>query len=252
MQIRDRLALVTGASSGIGEATARSLAALGARVLLVARSTDKLEAIARDIEAQGGDALGIAADLANPDDVARMADTARREAGVPDILINNAGAGRWLSVIETSPEDARKMIELPYLAAFCVTKAFLPEMMARRSGHIVNITSPASYMAWPNAAGYIAARQALKGFSDGMRQEVTSNGIAVSLVILGTVESSYWEHNPGSRERVPRGFAPLSTTEAADTIVRAITRNKKYMVRPGLFRLLFAMEAMVPGITSRL
>lgn len=251
MQITGKLALVTGASSGIGKATAELLAARGARVILVARSAVKLERIAEDINVKGGDAHTIAADLANPEAVARMAESTRRDVGVPDILINNAGAGRWLSVVETSPEEVRKMIELPYLAAFYATKAFLPEMLARKSGHIVNVTSPASFVAWPNATAYIAARQALKGFSDGLRLEVTPSGINVSLVVLGTVESSYWEHNPGSRERVPKGFAPLTTAQAAETIVEAIERNKKLKVRPALFRFLFVLEALAPGLATR-
>jgi uncharacterized protein len=251
MEVKGKLVLVTGASSGIGEATARSLAALGARPILVARSADRLKAIVEDINAQGGNAHAIAGDLASPDEVARIADRARREVGVPDVLINNAGAGRWLSVMETSPEEARSMIELPYLAAFYMTKAFLPEMIARRGGHIVNVTSPASFIAWPNATAYIAARQALKGFSDGLRLEVEANRISVSLVVLGTVESSYWGHNPGSRERVPRGFAPLTTSQAANAIIEAIERNKRLKVRPALLRVVFALEAVAPGMGAR-
>ena len=251
MQINGKLALVTGASSGIGEATARALASRGARVVLVARSADKLRAIAEDIHANGGGAHAIAADLANAEEVTRMAEVTLREAGTPDLLINNAGAGRWLSVMETSAEDARKMIEVPYLAAFWTSKAFLPGMLARKSGCIVNVTSPASFMAWPNATAYIAARQALKGFSDGLRLEVEAKGVSVSLVVFGTVESSYWAHNPGSRERVPRGFPPLTTSQAADTIIEAIERNKKLTIRPAWFRLLFAIEALLPGMVAR-
>jgi uncharacterized protein len=250
MQINGKFALVTGASSGIGEATARLLAANGAKVALVARSPDKLQAIAADIKARGGAAHAIVADLAQPDEVTRMAAAVRRDVGIPDVLVNNAGAGRWISVMDTSPEEARQMIELPYLAAFYTTRAFLPDMMQRRSGQIINVTSPASFIAWPNATAYIAARQALKGFSDGLRLEIASRGIGVSLVVLGTVESSYWEHNPGSRERVPKSFAPLTTGQAADTIVGAIVSEKRSVVRPWAFRLLFALEAMVPGITA--
>lgn len=251
MEIKDKLALVTGASSGIGEAAARALAAKGAQVLLVARSADKLETVVREIEAQGGKARAFAADLANPDDVARMGEAVRMQAGVPDILVNNAGAGRWLPVVETSPTEARQMVELPYLAAFYVTRFFLPDMLARKSGHIVNVTSPASYIAWPNAAAYLAARQALKGFSEALRLETAASGVFVSLVVLGEVESSYWEHNPGSREHVPKGLPPLSTLEAAESIVRAIEREKRYVIRPALFRLLFILEALAPGIAFR-
>jgi short-subunit dehydrogenase len=251
MEIAGRLALVTGASSGIGEATARRLAAEGARVILVARSADRLAAIAAEIAARGGEASAFPCDLADDDAVVRLGEAVQRDAGVPDILINNAGAGRWLSTIETAPAEARTMIELPYLAAFAITRAFLPGMLARGSGQIVNVTSPASYMAWPNAAAYIAARQALKGFTDALRLEVERKGVTVSLVVLGPVESAYWSHNPGSRERVPKGVALLSVEEAAKTIVVAVARSRRRIVRPRVFRLMFLVEALVPGAMAR-
>ncbi len=251
MNLDGKFALVTGASSGIGEATARALAARGARVALVARSAERLARVGQEIAAAGGRALVFPADLSDPDQAARACEAATAEAGAPDIVVNNAGAGRWLSTIETSPAQARAMIELPSLAAFAVTRAFLPAMLARGGGHIVNVTSPASYMVWPNATGYIAARQALKGFSDALRVEVSPRGLFVSLVVLGTVESAYWEHNPGSREHVPKGVAPLTTDQAAQAILRAIDKRKRTVVRPALFRLLFALEAIAPGITAR-
>ena len=113
------------------------------------------------------------------------------------------------------------------------------------------MTSSASYIVWPNAAGYIAARQALKGFADALRVEVVATGVVVSLIVLGTVESSYWQHNPGSRQRVPRGSRPLTTDEAAATIIRAISGNKRLVVRPAWFRLLFAVVTVYPGFASR-
>ena len=249
MRIGGKSVLVTGASSGIGAATAIALARRGAHLLLVARNADKLRTVADTIRSAGGQAELFPADLSDSTVVERMANEVRNSAGTPDILVNNAGAGRWLSVVETSPQEARRMIELPYLAAFYVTRAFLPEMLARRSGSIVNVTSVASYMVWPNAAGYIAARQALKGFTNALRTEVEKSGISVSLVILGPVESSYWEHNPGSRERVPKGIKAITTEEAAETIVAAIERGKRSITRPGIFRFLFAMDAI--GFTGR-
>jgi short-subunit dehydrogenase len=251
MEIAGRLALVTGASSGIGEATARRLADKSARVILVARSPDRLATIAAEIAARGGEASAFPCDLADDDAVVRLGEAVQRDAGVPDILVNNAGAGRWLSTIETSPAEARAMIELPYLAAFAVTRAFLPGMLARGSGQIVNVSSPASYMAWPNAAAYIAARQALKGFTDALRLEVAGAGVRVGLVVLGPVESAYWDHNPGSRERVPAGVAPLSVPEAAAAIVKAIERARRRTIRPWIFGPMFLAEALVPGILSR-
>jgi short-subunit dehydrogenase len=180
-----------------------------------------------------------------------MAQEVRRRCGLPDVLTNNAGSGRWLSVVETTPQEARQMIELPYLAAFYVTRAFLPDMRARRSGSIVNVTSVASFLVWPNAAGYIAARQALKGFTDALRTEVEEAGISVSLVTLGPVESTYREHNPGSRERIPKGIKAMTTEEAAGTIVAAIEQDKKRVTHPAVFRLLITLEALFPGFSTR-
>jgi uncharacterized protein len=251
MDLKGALALVTGASSGIGEATARALARAGADVVLVARSADKLDAVSESIERGGGKALAVAADLSSGEAVARMSEVVRARARVPDIVINNAGAGRFAGVLETSADEARAAIEVPYLAAFYVTRAFLPDMVARRSGHIVCVTSPGSYLAWPNACAYIAARHALKGFAEALRSEVARHGIFVSLAVLGTVESPYWEHNPGSRERLPKGFPAMSTDEAAAVIMQAITQRKRQIVRPRIFRLLFALAAIAPGLASR-
>ena len=143
-------------------------------------------------------------DLADAKAIEDTSATIAREIGTPDVLINNAGAGRWLPLLKTTAKEALGMIEVPYLAAFNLTRAFLPEMLARGSGAIACVTSPASYLAWPNANAYIAARHALKGFADALRSEVRGTGVTVTLVVLGTVESPYWEHNPGSREYLPR------------------------------------------------
>jgi short-subunit dehydrogenase len=130
-----KLVLVTGASSGIGRSSAELFALRGARVLLVARNAGKLREIADHLEEKGASAACYGVDLAKADEVTAMAERIKSEHGVPDIIVNNAGSGRWLSTAETSLEEARQMIELPYLAAFYVTRMFLPEMIARGHGH---------------------------------------------------------------------------------------------------------------------
>ena len=250
MNIAGKLALVTGASSGIGKATARLLAKRGARVLLVARSRDKLQRLASTIKAHGGQVNAYATDLSDASAVHEMASAVRGDFGIPDIIVNNAGAGKWMPVVETSAEDARKMIELPYLASFYVTREFLADMMERGSGHIVNVTSVASYLAWPNASGYIAARHALKGFNDALRTETEGTGVNVTLIVMGTVESPYWEHNPSSREKVPKGIpgltSILTTEDAAALIIKGIESEARRLVRPWIFRLLFVLYALFP------
>jgi short-subunit dehydrogenase len=250
-----KLVLVTGASSGIGEATAKLYAENGARVLLLARSEERLGRVAEAIGRNGGAAGAFPVDLSELEAVAETAARIKREHGTPDILINNAGAGRWLPLIETSPAEAREMIEVPYLAALYATRAFLPEMVARRSGAIACITSPASYLAWPNACAYIAARHALRGFAEALRSEVKGKGLKVTLVVLGTVETPYWQHNPGSREHVPATnetlMPTLSVEEAAATILNGIAAGKATVVKPGLYRALFLLNALAPGLVAK-
>jgi short-subunit dehydrogenase len=247
--------LITGASSGIGEAAAKRYGASGAHVLLLARNAERLDDVAETIRRAGGSAAPYPVDLSDASAIAETSARIEREVGTPDILINNAGAGRWLPLVETMAEEALQMIEVPYLAAFNLTRAFLPEMLARRSGAIACITSPASYLVWPNASAYIAARHALLGFTEALRAEVKGTGIGVTLVVLGTVETPYWEHNPGSREHVPKSnpiLAPiLSPEEAAEAIFRSVEGRKRRVVKPAALRALFLLNAFAPGLVAR-
>src|SRR6478672_7354729 len=168
-----KLVLITGASSGIGEALAKRYGRAGAHVLLLARNAERLAAVADAIKRDGGTATAYVIDLADPDAIEETGATIARQVGTPEILINNAGAGLWLPLIRTTATEARTMIEVPYLAAFNLTRAFLPLMLSRRSGAVACITSPASYLAWPNAAAYIAARRALAGFTGVERRKRT-------------------------------------------------------------------------------
>ncbi len=250
-----KLVLVTGASSGIGEATAKRYGASGAHVLLLARNADRLGRVAGAIRRSGGTATAHLVDLSDAAAIDETAARIRRDAGTPDILINNAGAGRWLPMVETTAEDALRMIEVPYLSAFNLTRAFLPEMLARRSGAIAFITSPASYLAWPRASAYIAARRAVAGLAETLQSELKGTGLVVTLVVLGTVETPYWEHNPGSRENVPktnpRLVPVLTPDEAAAAIVDGVAAKKSLVVKPGMIRALFVLNALFPRLVAR-
>jgi short-subunit dehydrogenase len=241
-----KLVLITGASSGIGAALAKLYGRTGAHVLLLARNAERLGSVAEAIRQGGGSATAYPIDLADAKAIEETSAKIAREVGTPDVLINNAGAGRWLPVVRTTAEDARSMIEVPYLAAFNLTRAFLPYMLTRQSGAIACVTSPASFLAWPNAAAYIAARRALAGFTEALRGEVKGKGVSVTLVVLGTVETSYWEHNPGSRQNLPKTnprLAPtLSADEAAEAIFAGVERRKRTVVKPAIFRVLFLLN----------
>jgi uncharacterized protein len=250
-----KLVLVTGASSGIGEATAKLYGARGAQVLLLARNEAKLGEVAAAIKHGGGAAISYAVDLADANAIAETSARIKREAGTPDVIINNAGGGRWLSVLETSAEEALAMIEVPYLAAFNLTRAFLPGMIARGTGAIACVTSPASYVVWSNAAAYTAARHALLGFTESLRADLRRTGLSVTLVVLGPVETPYWEHNPGSREHLPKSnpiLLPILTAgQAAEAIVQGVERRQRRVVKPPIFRALFLLNAFAPGLVTR-
>jgi uncharacterized protein len=250
-----KLVLVTGASSGIGEATAKRYGAAGAHVLLLARSAERLGAVAEDIRRAGGSATPYLIDLSDAAAIAETAARIRRESGVPDILINNAGAGRWLPLIETTAEDALHMIEVPYLAAFDLTRALLPAMVTRRSGAIAFVTSPASYIAWPGASAYIAARRAVAGLAETLQSELRGTGLVVTLIVLGTVETPYWDHNPGSRKALPKTnpklFPVMTADDAARAIVEGIAERRTLVVKPAIYRALFILNALFPRLVAR-
>lgn len=250
-----QLVLITGASSGIGEAAAKRYGASGAHVLLLARNAGKLAAVAHSIRKAGGAATPYPVDLSDRSATEETSARITRDLGTPDILINNAGAGRWLPMVETTAEDALRMIEVPYLAAFNLTRAFLPAMLARGSGGITFVSSPASYLAWPRAAAYIAARRAVAGLAETLQSELRGTGLFVTLVVLGTVETPYWEHNPGSRENMPKTnkrLVPILTPdEAASAIFDGVAARRAFVVKPGIFRALFVLNALFPRLVAR-
>jgi short-subunit dehydrogenase len=251
MELRGKKALVTGASGGIGAATARALAAAGARVMLLARRQPELERVAATL---GDRAAAVhAVDLADADAVARVASRITADLGTPDVIVNNAGSGQWKFVDETSPAEAVQMMAVPYFAAFFVTRAFLPGMLARGSGHIVNLSSTASRIVWPGAAAYTAARWAMRGFTEALRADLDGTGVGVTLVEAGAVGSSYWDNNPGSRERMPgiaRLLPLLSPDDAARAIVRGIERNRRLVVAPALLRAVYLQHALFPRLVQ--
>jgi len=252
MRIKQTKIVVTGASRGIGQAVARALARKGARVALLARSPE-VQQVAAEIVASGGEARGYVADLADPAAVESTAQRIVGDFGAPDIIINNAGAGRWFAVEETPPEEVTAAMAAPYCAAFHVTRAFLPAMLQRRSGYIVNVNSPAAWITWPGAASYAAARWAVRGFTAALRAELRGTGVQVMQFVPGKVSSTYFEHNPHSEERIPsitRMIRVLSPDEVAVALVGGIEHDRREVVTPALMRATLAMHALAPPLVD--
>jgi short-subunit dehydrogenase len=230
-----KLALVTGASSGIGVEIAKAIAAKGARVILVARGREGLEQTAAEIEAAGGEAIAMPADLSDVSDIARLADEVLTGPGVPDVLVNNAGAGRWRAIDETEPGEAHSAIAVPYLAAYELTRELAPAMIERGSGHILNMTSAAGFVTIPGANAYGVARWAMRAFSSQLTEDLRGTGVGVSLLAPNEVDSPYFDNNPGSRERIPRIAKVIGTLDEADVgaaAVRLIESERRELIVP--------------------
>lgn len=248
-----KLVLITGASRGIGAATAIALAQRGARVLLLARTQVDLEKIAKQILTQGGEARVYPIDLSESETISHIAQVIKEETGIPDIIINNAGTGKWLFTEETSSSDLVEMMALPYFASFNITRAFLPEMLNRKSGHIVNVTSAAAYRALPGATAYNASCWAIRGFTEALRADLYRTGIHVTLLASGTATTPGFAHYPGVEERMPEivKLVPLLTPErVAHAIVRGIERDQRVVVIPFLVRLLVVLDHWLPQLTE--
>jgi short-subunit dehydrogenase len=245
VKLAGRLAAVSGASSGIGAATARELATRAVRVALLARSKSKLDAVARAIEEADGIARVYSVDLSDGTATSRAAKQLKHDLGPPDIIVNCAGAGRWLDIEKTSSDEAIQMMGAPYFAAFNLTRAFMADMLARGSGRIVNVNSPAAYVPWPGATGYAAARWAMRGLTQALRADLAGSGVGVIEVIAGETDSPYWENNPGTRERKPRisrFLGRLTPEQVARAIVHGLERDRATVIIPFSVRAAIALH----------
>jgi NADP-dependent 3-hydroxy acid dehydrogenase YdfG len=236
-----RVALVTGASSGIGEATVEALANEGASVALAARREDELRELEDRVESAGGDALVVPTDVTDEEQVRAMVETAYDEFGRLDILVNNAGVMLLEPAMETNTDNWRQMVELNLLGLMNATHAALPIMENQSEGHIVNVSSVAGRQASPNASGYNATKFGVNGFTDALRQEVAEEGIRTTLIEPGVVDTELQEHIPDdeAKETVEgwvESMDPLTGEDIARSIRYAVTQPQHVSVNELLIR----------------
>ena len=223
MGIKGKVVIVTGASSGIGEATARQFGREGARVVLAARRVDRLEALAEEMSAMGtgAETLVVQADLSKLEDIQSLVSQSLDRFGRIDVLVNNAGFGRldWLENLDPK-KDIESQFEVNVLGVVQTTRQALPVMIKQRSGHIINMGSMAGLVATPTYTVYAACKHAVHGFSEALRREVKPWGIDVSVIYPGGVKTEFNQH--AGIKRKTRATTPKFLLLTADDVGRAV------------------------------
>ena len=240
-KLTGKVAIVTGASSGIGEATAIALAAEGAMVAIAARRSDRLNALAKRITETRGQVLSITADVSDEDQVKVMVQKTQAEFGRVDILVNNAGVMLLGMIDGANTEDWRRMINLNVLGLMYATHQVLPLMKAQGEGHIVNISSVAGRVANAGSGVYNASKWAVGAFSEALRKEVYQDNIRVTIIEPGLVATELPQHvtDPKAKETTARFYGSVKNLESEDiaaAIVYAVTQPPRVNVNEILIR----------------
>ncbi len=241
--------VVTGASSGIGEAAARELAARGASVVLAARAEEKLAFVARDICSAGGRAIVIGTDVADRDSVKGMVERTVTDFGSVDVLVNNAGVGLSGRVAELRPDDLRYVFDVNLLGPLNCIQEALPHMP--RGGRIVNVSSVVGKRAIPKVGGYCSTKFALNALSDSLRVEVADRGITVTSVYPGTTRTSFRDNSRRTKSE-KRGWRPkgVPPEKVAAKIAQAAEGGGRDVYVTLTDRLFVAGTSLAPGLTD--
>lgn len=237
--VRGEVALVTGASSGIGAATARELARRGAKVVLAARRPDELEREVGAITRAGGEAIAIRTDVTDAQQVKRLVARAREAFGRIDILINNAGVIWSKRLSDTSVADIDDVVDTNLLGTILLTREVLPEMIARRHGAVVSVGSVAGRLAVEPL--YSATKFGVRGFTLALRRQIAESGVSVSLVAPGNIRTAM---TAGIDNGLP------GPELVASTIADLIVHPRAELIVPRVHHLLIWIERVLPGVAD--
>ena len=232
--------MITGATKGIGRAVADVLVTRRWRIGCIARSRRNLEALQSEL---GADQVAIApADVGDRTAVESAIAALTAELGQVDVLVNNAGIGLWGPVVDLDPDDAERLMRVNYLGTIYAACAVLPAMVARGSGHIVNVGSLSGRLGTPLEAAYSASKFALMGFSEALQVEVAPAGVKVSVVNPGPVDTEFFEARGHPYER--KSPRPVPATDVAAAVLAAIEGGRFETIVPNSFRIALATRAV--------
>ncbi len=247
-----KVVLITGASSGFGEDAALLFVKEGCKVILAARRQDRLEALAWKIREQGGQAHLIPVDVSKRAEIEAMLQKALELHGQIDILFNNAGFGHLNWFEDLDPElDIDLQVQVNLLGVMHVTHALLPHMLARRSGHIINMSSIAGWIAAPSYAVYAATKFGVRAFTDALRRELAPFGIHVSGIYPGPAETEFGRHtgdHPMKNSRLRKYFRSMTSESVARHVISLARRPRRAVIIPWYYRIPIFGERHMPWL----
>ena len=245
MDFKNKVVLITGASSGIGKQTAIEFAKLGLSIILVARRRNKLEQVENELKQFNVNTLVCACDVSKKDQVERMSKIVLKKFNSIDILVNNAGFAIYGSVYDLSINDIESQMETNYFGMIYCTKNFLPLMLEKKSGHIVNVASVAASFGLPGIASYCASKFAMLGFSEGLKHELNGTGVGITVVSPIMVKTNFFDHS--SFEKMPK-YSPtsLNAKTVAKAIVKASNSSRLEIITPSIVRIAVWLKHTFP------
>ena len=220
--IKDKIVVVTGASSGLGEATARLLSAQGTTVVLGARRADRLQSLAKDLESRGGKALALTTDVTRREQVKALVDSAVQTYGRIDVMINNAGLMPQAPLERLKVDEWEQMIDVNIKGVLYGIAAALPHMQRQKAGHFINVSSVAGHRVGPGFAVYAATKYAVRALSEGLRQEVKPYNIRTTVISPGAVATELPDSvtDPDASKRIRTFYEQVAVP--ADSFARAV------------------------------
>ena len=247
MTFQDQVVLITGASNGIGRCLAIDFAARGAIVVGCGRSLERLQALASELQRTSPLSTAVKCDVTQLDQVHAMVTKALSEFGKIDILINNAGIGMRKPFVETPIHAIEELMKINYLGVVYCAHEVLPSMIARGSGHIVNISSVAGKIGTLNFAGYCASKFALNGLSECLYHELKPLGIDVSVICPGAVRTDFAKAFADMPPKSPAAFV-MSPEFVSAAVIKTIERKRFELVRPRSLALICWFKRMTPNL----
>lgn len=250
---REQVVLVTGASSGIGRALAAAFAAQGAHVILIARTESDLRVVERQLAVYPGQRLALPCDVREPQEVQRAVQTALTHFGRVDVLVNNAGKGYCGELASMPAADLHDLFATNFFGAVYFYQAIVPQMLQRRRGQIIQISSVSGFLAVPLGGGYSATKFALEAFSDSARLELQAHGIRVLVVRPGFTDTAFFDHAKNFRTMNPfPEHAKMSPEKLAGRVLRATASGRRELVLTADGKFSYFLKRLAPSLLDRL